>query len=262
MTHVCVLCHPPTPAQALALANRHERTAMALLGSDATTRQLSAVDNLLTMCLGATPGLPRLLSNIRRRTRLSRWMTCWRQLSSTRPLPRSHACPHPRSRTTADVAPLPLVLTTVLARLEGTPLENPNGAEAPPLHLLLNKTDLSAAGRVMAVLGPAAAVSFNAVEGDAAEEAGWAKDVPKAATAQAAGARGGAPPSAEAIEDGGDAVGWMVALSSASQPAEWWGLLNYVLLVLQLPLSSEESIEGQLEDEEVMDRSCPFFHAA
>jgi len=119
-----------------------------------------------------------------------------------------------------------------------------NSSKQPPILSLLRRQSLSALGRVEAVLGPHAAETLRPVEGAYALEARWAREAPEGTTTDAAAGRTGRELTAQELADGGLVLAWAHALAHPLRSAEFWALLSYVLIVLQLPSDVDEELEG------------------
>ena len=119
-----------------------------------------------------------------------------------------------------------------------------NSSKQPPILSLLRRQSLSALGRVEAVLGPHAAETLRPIEGAYRLEATWAREAPEGTTTDAAAARTGRELTAQELADGGLVLAWTHALAHPLVGAQFWALLSYVLIVLQLPPNVEEDLDG------------------
>ena len=119
-----------------------------------------------------------------------------------------------------------------------------NSSKQPPILSLLRRQSLSALGRVEAVLGPHAAETLRPIEGAYRLEATWAREAPEGTTTDAAAARTGRELTAQELADGGLVLAWTHALAHPLVGAQFWALLSYMLIVLQLPPNVEEDLDG------------------
>ena len=119
-----------------------------------------------------------------------------------------------------------------------------NSSKQPPILSLLRRQSLSALGRVEAVLGPHAAETLRPIEGAYRLEATWVREAPEGTTTDAAAARTGRELTAQELADGGLVLAWTHALAHPLVGAQFWALLSYVLIVLQLPPNVEEDLDG------------------